>query len=143
MLGLLSVGLPKKAIALALAAVVLATSLVLAPKPASVPLVDSLPAVGDFITDNSSASAHRQQSCHTYTTWRYYSGYGESGWYQTTETVCQDVPHTHQSWWRRVVLGVGAGLACGGFAAAATGGNVAAGIYVGAACSGAVQGAGG
>lgn len=106
MLGLLTVGLPQRAVALALAAVVLATTLAVVPVPASVPLV------GD---GSESASAHVQRQCETYQTLSCTSRQARLNGSQPvwiTRTRCWSVPHTHRSWQPWVLGGI-AVMGCG------------------------------
>ena len=130
MLGLLSIGLPGKAISLALATVVLATSLAVVPVPASIPLIDD---------STETASAHTQRSCTwepTTVTTRTRSG-GE--WVTSTVTrwrqVCVNVSHTH--WWERALIGGSSGYLCATVALPlGPGGAVAAGFACGALMGG-------
>lgn len=144
MLSLLDIGLPKKAVALALAAAVLSATLVVAPVSVSVPIVRDVPVVGDLISGGPSASAHVQQECITYTTYVYPTYQSMKHGAQpvpTTVTRCYSVAHEHpRPWWQGAQLGAAAGLACGGVTTVATGGNVVAGLYAGGAC-GALVGA--
>ena len=129
MLGLLSIGLPGKAISLALATVVLATSLAVVPVPASIPLIDD---------STETASAHTQTSCTwepTTVTTRTRSG-GE--WTTSTVTrwrrVCVNVSHLH--WWERALVGGSAATLCAGVASPLS----PAGMLVAAAACGALTG---
>lgn len=131
MLGMLTVSFPKKAVALALAAIVLTTTLVVAPVSVSVPVVRDVPVIGDLIAGGPSASAHVQQECITYTTYVYPTYQSMQHGAQpvpTTVTRCYSVAHTHQSSWKPWVLGGIGLLGCGAIGV----GNAAAGYLCGA-----------
>lgn len=141
MLGLLSIGLPKKAIALALAAVVMAATLAVAPVSTSVPVVRDVPIIGDLIADGPSASAHVQQQCTTYTTYSYPTRHSMQNGGQPvpiTRTICISVAHTHpRPWWKRALVGGSGGALCAGVAVPlGPGGMLAAGAICGGLMAG-------
>lgn len=110
MLGLLTVSLPKKALSLALATVMLATSLAVAPVPEWVPVVG----------DGNKAQAHDAQTCWTeyHTVWIQNS---DGRHYPHTYPVrtCRSVAHTHPpppSYPTGVQAGVTAGCAAVSYA---------------------------
>ncbi len=147
MLSLLSFGLPKRAVALALAVVVVATTLAVALLPRSVPVVRDVPVGGDLVAAGPKAGAHVVQQCYTYTTYSYPTYQAQQHGAQPVArqvTRCYGVAHDHPPpWWQRALIGGAAGLACGGVTTVATGGNVAAGLYAGAACGALIGGVSG
>ena len=105
-IGVWTWALPKRAVAAAVAAIVLATTLVVAPLPVDVPLVQEVPVVGDLVADTP-ASAHTQTACYqqAYVYYPNASGLGRPGEPEIGyRTVCYNVAHSH--FWSNLFYGI-------------------------------------
>lgn len=134
MLSLLTIDQPRKAIGLALAAVVLSTTLVVTPLVEELPLVEEVPLLGDLIAGN--ASAHTQQECYqqAYVYYPNASGLGRPGERQIGyRTACYNVAHSH--FWRNFAYGMLTGTGCAGA-------GILAGPWTGVGCAMVFTGAG-
>lgn len=114
----------KSTIGALLAAIVLATTLVVAPVP--------------LVNDVSEASAHTQRRCfqEAVSVPVYGNPYSHQPTsYETrTQTTCVNEAHTH--WWQQVAIATAVAVGCGSFAVAVGGATGGVGGFVaGAACS--------
>ena len=116
--------MPKKSmIAAALAAVVIATTLVTAPVP--------------LVNDISEASAHTQRRCFDEAVQVpvYGNPYSHVPTSYRTEirSVCVNEAHSH--WWQQATMAVGIGALCTTFGVAAGLGTLGAGAVIGVGCA--------